>query len=34
MALAPYPRSTQQIRPEDYVATLTVDRLGANQYAK
>ncbi len=26
VALAPYPRSTQQIRPEDYVATLTVDR--------
>jgi hypothetical protein len=26
VALAPYPRSTQQIRPEDYVATLTVER--------
>jgi hypothetical protein len=26
VALAPYPRSTQQIRPEEYVATLTVDR--------
>jgi hypothetical protein len=26
VALAPYPRSTQQIRPADYVATLTVDR--------
>jgi hypothetical protein len=26
VALAPYPRSTQPIRPEDYVATLTVDR--------
>jgi phage shock protein E len=26
VALAPYPRSTQQIRPEDYVATLNVDR--------
>jgi hypothetical protein len=26
VALAPFPRSTQQIRPEDYVATLTVDR--------
>jgi hypothetical protein len=26
VALLPYPRSTQQIRPEDYVATLTVDR--------
>ena len=26
LALAPYPRSTQQIRPEEYVATLTVDR--------
>ena len=26
VGLAPYPRSTQQIRPEDYVATLTVDR--------
>jgi hypothetical protein len=26
VALAPYPRSTQQIRPENYVATLTVDR--------
>ena len=25
VALAPYPRSAQQIRPEDYVATLTVD---------
>ena len=24
-ALAPYPRSAQQIRPEDYVATFTVD---------
>ena len=26
VALAPSPRSTQQIRPEDYVATITVDR--------
>ena len=26
VALTPYPRSTQQIRPEDYVATLTVER--------
>jgi hypothetical protein len=26
VALAPYPRSTQQIRPEEYVATLMVDR--------
>jgi hypothetical protein len=26
VALAPYPKSTQQIRPEDYVATLTIDR--------
>jgi phage shock protein E len=26
VALAPYPRSTQPIRPEEYVATLTVDR--------
>ena len=26
VALAPYPKSTEQIRPEDYVATLTVDR--------
>jgi hypothetical protein len=26
VALAPYPRSTQQIRPDEYVATLTVDR--------
>jgi len=26
VALSPYPRSTQQIRPEEYVATLTVDR--------
>ena len=26
VALMPYPRSTQQIRPEEYVATLTVDR--------
>jgi hypothetical protein len=26
VALVPYPRSAQQIRPEDYVATLTVDR--------
>jgi hypothetical protein len=26
VALAPYPRSTQQIRPEEYVATLTVER--------
>ena len=26
VALTPYPRSTQQIRPEEYVATLTVDR--------
>jgi len=26
VALMPYPRSTQQIRPEDYVATLTVER--------
>jgi hypothetical protein len=26
VALMPYPRSTQQIRPEDYVATLSVDR--------
>jgi hypothetical protein len=26
VALAPYPRSTQQVPPEDYVATLTVDR--------
>ena len=26
VALAPYPRSTQPIRPEDYVATLTVER--------
>jgi len=26
VALVPYPRSTQQIRPEDYVATLTVER--------
>jgi len=26
VALAPYPRSTQQIRREEYVATLTVDR--------
>ena len=25
VTLAPSPRSTQQIRPEDYVATLTVD---------
>lgn len=24
VALAPYPRSSRQIRPEDYVATLTV----------
>lgn len=26
IALAPYPRSDRQIRPEDYVATLTVRR--------
>lgn len=26
VALAPYPRSTSQIRPEEYIATLTVDR--------
>jgi hypothetical protein len=26
VALAPYPRSTQQIRPDEYVATFTVDR--------
>jgi hypothetical protein len=26
VALVPYPRSTQQVRPEDYVATLTVER--------
>jgi hypothetical protein len=26
VALAPYPKSTQQIRPEDYVATLSIDR--------
>jgi hypothetical protein len=26
IALAPFPKSTQQIRPEEYVATLTVDR--------
>jgi hypothetical protein len=26
VALAPYPRSTQQIRPEEYVATFAVDR--------
>ena len=26
VALAPYPRSAQQIRPEEYVATFTVDR--------
>ena len=26
VSLAPYPRSVQQIRPEDYVVTLTVDR--------
>ena len=26
VALAPYPKSTEQIRPEDYIATLTVDR--------
>jgi hypothetical protein len=26
VALAPYPRSTQQIRPEEYIATFTVDR--------
>ena len=26
VALVPYPRSTQQIRAEEYVATLTVDR--------
>jgi len=25
VALAPYPKSPQQIRPEDYVATFTVD---------
>jgi hypothetical protein len=25
-ALAPFPRSAQQIRPEDYVATFTVER--------
>jgi hypothetical protein len=24
LALAPYPRSDRQIRPEDYVATLSV----------
>jgi hypothetical protein len=26
VTLAPYPKSTQQIRPEDYVATLSIDR--------
>ena len=26
VALVPYPKSTQQIRPEDYVATLSIDR--------
>jgi len=26
VALAPYPRTDRQIRPEDYVATLTVER--------